>query len=262
MNNYRDILNQEFDSRKNLNKMYSLRAYARDLEIPASNLCCILSGKRGMSVEKSYEVACKLGLKGNEKDLFITLVEKEHARRKVERLRAEKLLQTSLKYNQIDNFSFDLISNWYYFAILAAMDLHHYDGSQLFLSEHLSLDKEIVKEALATLLKIKLIIKEDGHYKLQAFNLRTDTDFPSMALRNSHKQSLKQAIDSIDEFEVEDRDITSMTMAIDKRKIAEAKKRITKFRRELCEFLESGEKNAVYNLNIQLHPLTNKDQLR
>ena len=51
-------------------------------------------------------------------------------------------------------------------------------------------------------------------------------------------------------------DITGITMAIDSKKLKEAKKRITNFRRSLAEFLESGTRDSVYRLNLQLFPLS------
>jgi len=45
-------------------------------------------------------------------------------------------------------------------------------------------------------------------------------------------------------------------MAIDSSKLPAAKEMIRTFRRKLCEFLESGKKDEIYNLNIQLVPTT------
>ena len=52
--------------------------------------------------------------------------------------------------------------------------------------------------------------------------------------------------------------MTSMTMAIDVDRLPEAREVITKFRRELCALLENGEQTRVYNLGIQLYPVSEK----
>jgi hypothetical protein len=49
-----------------------------------------------------------------------------------------------------------------------------------------------------------------------------------------------------------------MTMAIDPKKLPQAKERIRDFRRGLSEFLESGNRSEVYRINIQLMPVTKK----
>ena len=54
---------------------------------------------------------------------------------------------------------------------------------------------------------------------------------------------------------IEIRNHSSMTMAIDPAKIDEAKKMIEEFTHRLTEFLESGKRLQVYELNIGLFPL-------
>ncbi|MCT4643035.1 MAG: DUF4423 domain-containing protein [Bacteriovoracaceae bacterium] len=261
MKSYRDILSCEFKNRKSLNKLYTLRAFARDLNLSASQLSNVMANKKGLSLEKALVCAQKIGLRGNEKELFLLYVEKEHAKRKKVRLEAQKYLKTIAKYQNVCMSTFDIISEWYYFAILASLQISHEKKSSTWISKHLNLDLNTVEHALVVLKKLCLVKEVTGHYEAIDNNFKTETDFPSMALRNSHKQSLQQAMNSLDEYSVEQRDITSMTMAIDPKKIPEAKRRIAKFRKELCEFLESGEKKSVYNLNIQLHPLTSKEML-
>ncbi len=89
-------------------------------------------------------------------------------------------------------------------------------------------------------------------------NVTTTHDVQSAALQLSHKQNLELAALALDEVAIEHRDITSITMAIDAKKLPLAKAMIKNFRRQLSEFLESGNKNEVYNLNVQLFPLTKR----
>ncbi len=70
---------------------------------------------------------------------------------------------------------------------------------------------------------------------------------------------LEKALTAIDVVPQDEKDITSMTMAIDESKIPEAKKRIKAFRRQLCEFLETGKQTRVFNLGIQLYPISKKN---
>lgn len=71
---------------------------------------------------------------------------------------------------------------------------------------------------------------------------------------------MKRAIEALDDVPIEERDITSMTMAIDVRKIQEAKKRIREFRKDMAAFLEEGEATEVYSLNVQFIPITKKSR--
>jgi hypothetical protein len=50
--------------------------------------------------------------------------------------------------------------------------------------------------------------------------------------------------------------MTSVTMAIDPRKIGMAKEFIRKFQDEFCVLVEQGDQTEVYKLSMQFFPLT------
>ncbi len=56
------------------------------------------------------------------------------------------------------------------------------------------------------------------------------------------------------------RDVSGMTMAVSKERLAEARKMIRDFRRRISGYMEGGKRNAVYRLNIQLFPLTQEKE--
>jgi uncharacterized protein (TIGR02147 family) len=101
-----------------------------------------------------------------------------------------------------------------------------------------------------------LLKKFKGRWISTKINLETSHDVASAALRKSHKQTLEQAIEALDNVELSQRDITSITMAIDVKKIPLAKEMIRKFRRELAAALETDKRTEVYNLNVQLVPVS------
>jgi uncharacterized protein (TIGR02147 family) len=79
-------------------------------------------------------------------------------------------------------------------------------------------------------------------------------------LKRSHRESILQAAEALDSIPTAERDITSMTMAIDPRKLPLAKTLIREFRFRLAELLETGNRTEVYNLNVQLVPVTKKER--
>ena len=82
----------------------------------------------------------------------------------------------------------------------------------------------------------------------------------SQALRISHRQSIEQALLALNEFPIELRDITSITMAIDLKRLPLAKKIIKEFRLKMSDVLEKGDQSEVYNLNIQLLPVSRRSK--
>ena len=75
-------------------------------------------------------------------------------------------------------------------------------------------------------------------------------------IRHFQKQILEKSIESLERDPLMERDITSITIAINEDKIEEAKKEIKKFRMKMSEFLSEGPKTRVYNLGVHLIPLT------
>ena len=254
---YREILNQEFIYRKKLDSNYSLRTYAKEIGLSPSHLSDVLKFKRGISENTATIISQRINLNDNKAKYFIALVNREHGRSKKVKREAENFLQTyknKPSFKLIEKDKFDIIADWYYFAILECLEIKDYDGSPLFISQKLNLPIETTLNALKKLESLNLIKKEAGIYISTKIILKTTQDIESKALKVSHKQTLTQSIKALDSVPVQDRDFTSITMAIDKSKLAEAKEKIKKFRRELCEFLEDGNKEEVYNLNIQLLP--------
>ena len=85
---YLEIIKDEFGSRIESNPSYSMRAFARDLEISPSRLSEILNGRGGMSSVMAQKIASKLGLQRSEIDYFKALVERRHGRSKKVKMNA------------------------------------------------------------------------------------------------------------------------------------------------------------------------------
>lgn len=256
---YLTIIENEFSARASLNESYSMRAFARDLDLSASQLNDIVKGRKGLSSNKAMVIAKNLGLEGSEVLVFKALVEKEHGRsERIKNLAVKFLEENTYKNNfkALSQDSFAILSDWYHFAILSCMELDQYDGSIDFIVEKLGLDYDVVQPAIKRMLREEMIDLNRGRFYPTNEMYTTSHDIESKALKNSHKQTLKQAIECIETVPVELRDITSITMAIDPEKIPEAKEMIKDFRRKMSSFLESGNKTEVYNINLQLVPVS------
>lgn len=258
---YRHIIQEEYNFRSKENPAYSLRAFARDLEIGPSQLSEILNEKIGLSSKKAISVARKLGLSDKETLIFKALVEVEHGRSS----QIVEGAQEFLKHHKFgDNFQgltldgFKVISEWHNFAILSCMELDNFDGTVAFIANSLDLPLSETEESVVRMVKMNLVGFKDGKFVPTGVMLTTTHNIASSALKKFHKGHIAKSLSAIDEVAVELRDITSMTMAIDVDKIPEAKEMIKNFRRQLCQVMESGKKQEVYNLNIQLIPLSGR----
>ncbi|MDA8793014.1 TIGR02147 family protein [Bacteriovoracaceae bacterium] len=251
MNDYQNILIREYENRLNKNKAYSLRAFALSLNLSPSALSEIIKGKRGLSVKKAETILERLNLNYRLSQSFIESVKKTKANYK------SKVSEESL-FDTLSEDQFKVISEWQYYAILNLINLDDFQSNPRWIGKRLNLNYYQVKICLEKLVSLGLIKINNNEYVRTNVKIKSTDNIQSMALRHHHKQMLEKASESLLLTDIEKRDITSITMAIDVDKIVEAKILIKKFRRKLSNFLESGKKSDVYNLNIQLFPITNQ----
>ena len=257
---YRDILKQEFEQRKNTNKSYSLRSFSRDLEVSASHLSEVLRGLGSIGRSSGEKIGYKLGLNFKEVEYFVALIDYEHSKNPRMKAKAREIIVNFQKsgFQKLADDEIALTNEWYFFGILSAMELDHYNGNLEFIQFELALDIETLKTAMDTLVRLGLVLMEDDKYCLTGAQFCFGGEQPSSYVRKHHRQHLELAADLLNRVPYSDRDYSGTTMAIDKSKIPKAREMIKKFRRELCRELESGAKNSVYQINIQLLPLFSK----
>ena len=235
-----DRIKREFEMRSNKNPAYSLRAFAKSLDLDSSTLSSLLSGKRKLGFKTAHKILDKLDLSSIErKELLFGSI------------------QPSIndKYKFIEDAQLEIISSWEHYAILSLIETQGFRSSVKFISSKLNIPSALVMAALERLEKVGLIVKKNSQWQLCQSAITTTQDIPLSALRKAHRDYIEKALYSLANHNTEDRDISGITMAINKTKLPQAKRLIQEFRKSLAELLETGKKEEVYRLNIQLYPL-------
>lgn len=235
-------LRQEFEKRAKRNPSYSLRAFAKSIDLDSSTLSSLLSGKRKLTTKTAQRILDCLELSGLErKELIYSTLKPFRSKNQA--------------YRMIQNSELEVISDWQHYAILSLIETHQFQSSVKFISSKLNIPLAVAIASVERLQKVGLLKIENGQYKLCQNGVMTTQDIPSSALRKAHRQYIEKALYSLDHHSTEDRDISGTTLAISLKKLPQAKKLIHEFRKNLTELLESGKKDEVYRLNIQLYPL-------
>ncbi|MCK5073644.1 MAG: TIGR02147 family protein [Bacteriovoracaceae bacterium] len=256
---YKQILNNVLKDRRKKNPSYSLRSFARSLDTSPTTLSSILSGKRPLTMEKGIEWTALLKLDQKSKKEFLEAISKDSYYRLNPTERENRKLEEKLDYYQLKLDSFKMISNWYHLGILNLTMLDHFQHDEKWIANELGISTKECEEAIKRLLRLGLLEYRENKYTRTHKSIETPTDIPSQAIRNFHRENIERAMQSLEVFPVEERDITSIMMPIDKSKLAEAKLKIKNFRRSLSSFLKSEDGDQVYSLNIQLFPQNNND---
>jgi uncharacterized protein (TIGR02147 family) len=243
---FRVFLQEELVERCRKNPAYSLRSFAKDLNIDNSVFSKILSGKRKMGHKLASRLMCQFEMSTSQYERFI----------------ANDIDDSkSQNYEQLAIDSFAIISDWHHYAILELLRVDNYISDLEWIANSLGMTKIECRDAVERLVRVELVEKwEDGTLVDVSGGKSTNisNDMKHGALRKMQKQLLLKSIECIDKIDYEKRNNTSITMAIDTEKLPEAIDEITKFRRKMGKLLSRGSKrDQVYNLSVALCPLSN-----
>ena len=258
-------LKEQFEVRTSKNTSYSLRAFARDLEMIPSRLSDILNYKKGLSEESAKKLATKLGLSSNEIELFTLSAKALHARSDKDKKEASSLLQKKLKslkvIQKLDSNEFESTNNWYHLTLLELLELKDCDHSLDWFSKKLKLNKAVVKLALQRLQNLGWITYKNGKYKATYEQSESNFDISSQSIKSFHEEMLKKAEHSLYFDDVEDREFLNMTLAFSKNQLKEAKETIRQFQKDFAEkyYSDVKTKDSVYQLSIQFFRLDSKE---
>jgi uncharacterized protein (TIGR02147 family) len=268
---YRELLKQRLEERCRANPRYSLRAFARDLKIAPSRLSEILRGKQGLSKEYADQIAERLSFSESERKLFTSMVTVVDARSKKEREFAKSLLgelqSKEQKINVLKAETFRVIEDWYHYAIVELTLTAGFKSSPLWISKRLGISVYEAENAIERLKRLGLLELVDGRLVSSTAANVTADDAPSESIRKFNKQILVKASEAITNQSREEREIGTLTTAIDERDLPEFKEMIRKFRRRVnhTAIAKAESKNSklkhVYCLAVQFFRLTTKDLL-
>jgi uncharacterized protein (TIGR02147 family) len=109
---FRSFLKEELELRKARNPRYSLRSFARDLNLSAPRLSDVLKVRYGLSRPAAHAVAERLRFNRAEADYFCDLVEAEHGRSRCSRQGARKRLDEAQTFTKTSDWNrFQSLSN-------------------------------------------------------------------------------------------------------------------------------------------------------
>lgn len=257
-----EILREKLAQRCQRNSGYSLRAFARDLEISPQRLSHILNGRHGISPAAAKNLSIKLGMSEAEANFFCALVEKKHGRSAVVKEEAKKKLneiKTAYKDLSLDHFK--IIADWYHFAIMELTLIEGFVSDTRWIAKTLGISLADAKAAIQRLIKLEMLeIDKKGALKLTGdFFASNSSGISSQALKQFHQQLLNKALIASEFQTSAERDFSSTILAVAEKDLPYAKKRLRDFRESFDkEFSASKKKTKVYCLGIQLFNLQEK----
>lgn len=254
----RHYLKFEFDARKKRRPHYSLRAFARDLDLSPSALSEYLSGKLTFSQERILQVSKKIQLRSVQTEHWLDLVKMESSSSKADRevAAAKVKARASQEKGTIALELFQVISDWYHFALLELIEISPIYQDHKAAAKALGLDAKTVRESWERLIQVGLAEKREGIYKSSTLATFAGEDVPSAALRNFHAGLISKALVAQEEEPVEKKEFVSIVFSFRSDDLKAIKDEVYKFQVDLTNrYAQKKNKDSVYCLSTQLFNL-------
>ncbi|MBS1985611.1 MAG: TIGR02147 family protein [Bdellovibrionales bacterium] len=245
-----ELLQEELVRRQRANPAYSLRAFARDLDLNPGTLSAVLKGRRPLTRSAAETLAANLRLSPKGKRRLLESL-KGHAFFK---LKASTPPEDAL---EVDERHFHILSEWEHAAVLTLLGTREARVDAAWIAERLGIPRTRADLVLKRLRAAGFIKREEsGRDVVAAPAFKTSEDVASEALHKAHLEELELARRKLPLVSVDRRDYSSRTIAVATKNLPKAKTLIRRFRAELEELLDDGRADEVYQLCVQLFPLT------
>jgi uncharacterized protein (TIGR02147 family) len=227
-----------------------------------SNLVKIVQGKRHASKNNIKAIAETFKLNPKETEYFNTLVEfnKSKNQTKSKNLFEKLLAIKNVHLKTIEPHQYDYYRQWYHTAIYSLLDYYDFREDYEALAAEVTPPISIkqARECIALLEKLDLIKKEaDGRYVQTQKLITTGKTWQSIAILTFQEEAIKLASNSLLRHPKNVRNFSTLTMSITKDDMAAIKEFTDQYRKSIIKLVNESEKgDSVYQLNIQLFPMT------
>ena len=248
---FRMFLQADLARRCRSNPRYSLRSYAMFLGVSPSFLSHLLHGKRPVTRATLDKLSKKIGMDPKTIDGFVRYHFENHDQEKSSAVRMMELTMDK----------FQIISDWYHYAILELTLVDGFCPQAKWVAKSLGITVSEVHAAVERLQRVGLLtLTEAGHWVVNPEgNTTIGNDYSNMALRHLQRQVLEKSIVALETQPIEQRDHSSVTMAVDSSLMPELKSCIKAFRRQMIGFQEkSAKKDQIYHLSVSIYPVLEK----
>ena len=254
-----------FDHVKSLRRAYNLKSFSKDLGFGDNNtMAQVHSGHRSLSEKAAERISDHIGLNRPENKFFLTLVELRQLRNqnsKEEKMALMLELQSRHSKKYADVKELDFFNDWHHAVVFELLDTQQSrSAEEICLKFAMPIEVAEVNQSLELLMELNLAREEppsSGRF------IKTKKDFsagkavPGMAIVRFHQEMMNLAKASLTNTPPQQRDISSVTIAVDEKTVARIKEDIRLFRQYLL-FLGSQLENPekVMQVNVQLFPIS------
>ncbi|MBK9577896.1 MAG: TIGR02147 family protein [Fibrobacterota bacterium] len=258
---YRELLKDAYEERKIVSPLFSYRMLAEMFGLDTSNTFRILQAEAQLPARCQSRAIEFLGLSGRGAEYFLLLI--AYARERNGKARAEILekaisLRDVARRRLVDQ-ELSYYKDWWVVAVRSMLEV--VDGQvwppEIALRLQPNIPEKDVNLALELLLELGLIKKQDtGRFILSEAHLTAGGEEKTQAIRQFQRQILSLASEALERFSRDQRDISTLTFAVDELAFVEIRGMLRETRRQIQKRIEDTKRpDRVIQLVQALFPL-------
>jgi uncharacterized protein (TIGR02147 family) len=266
---YRQYLNDAFESFREADSSFSYRKFARLAGSTSPNLLQLIHSRRlNISSAQVSALASAFELNNKEEKYFETIVAFDHAKTHTEKdkfFQRVLLTREYLSIKTIEKKQYEYLSHWYNPVIRELIIHPDYPDDPEWIAEHIipAITPGKVKKGIDLLVTLDLIRRSpDSKTWIQTDSIiSTPSEVLSMAVVKYHQDIIALARESIERFQARERDIRAVTIGVSKKRFGDLKKRMEAFWKEILAFADTNDHtDQVLQVNLQMFPLSKRKE--
>ena len=259
---YHAFLSDYYEERKRTSA-FSWREFAKIAGfVSPSYLKMVCEGKTNLSKVTMGRVADAIGLAGHEVDYFEAMVQFGNAKTDdVKKKFLEKMQSIAFdhKVRIVDKDAFEYYDSWKNPVVreLAPLMPGAMPG-EIAKACTLEVSAIDVRKSLQFLVRAGFLEQvQENVYRQTEKSVEGSKEGLPLAIRSMHREMGNLAVDSLDRFSSSERNVTGVTMGIDREMYGQIVHELDECRKKITALAEAcGNIRQVYRLNLQLFPLS------
>lgn len=250
---FKDYLQEQLNSRVQKNPNYSMRAFAKHLQLDSSHLSKILRSERPLSPTLIESLGVKLGLTTDMIEDYKRGTPQPY-QRKLHLIPKEKISQLAIQ-------QFQMLSEWQHTAILELIAHTEFQPKTEWIAQQLNIPLATAESSIRRLVECgALFISEAGRWiktSPETVTESMDTEIQHLAQKRLLKDLLQKTIHVLEGSESSPRQLLISMVMTNSFKIQEAQTKIRNFQKEILTFLSTtDQRDSLYQVQLAFHPLT------
>ena len=261
---YREFLKDAYEKRKAENSAFSYQFFGSRIDLVASHISMMFDGERHLPVRCVPAVKKLFGLKGREAtyfDLIFSMARTRSAKAKEELLeKAAKLRDVRLR--QIQEKELEYFKDWWTVVIRSFTEVTRGRVNEKEIARSMlpEVSEEDVRRSLKLLLDLGFLNKaSSGRVTLADPHLTICGAEKAQVIRKFQSKVMEMGAKSLEMVSPEERDVSTLTMAIDQGAFEDIREIVRECRRQIqLRISECESPDRVMQLNFAFFPVAKK----